>query len=87
MLIAGENMPDEFIPGIEPQTLTYASPNGLPGIPVESGGNYTDAEGQQWICDEVDFGRGKYVQRVKIRAVESGDAGAISSLSTESFPL
>ena len=47
------------------QTLTYPTPNGLPGIPVESGGNYTDAEGQQWICDEVDFGRGKYVQRVK----------------------
>ena len=65
MLIAGENMPDEFIPGIEPQTLTYATPNGLPGIPVESGGNYTDEDGQQWICDEVDFGRGKYVQRIK----------------------
>ena len=65
MLIVGENMPDEFVPGIEPQTLTYPTPNGLPGIPVESGGNYTDAEGQQWICDEVDFGRGKYVQRVK----------------------
>lgn len=46
------------------QTLTYPTPNGLPGIPVESGGNYTDAEGQQWICDEVDFGRGKYVQRI-----------------------
>ena len=46
------------------QTLTYPTPNGLPGIPVESGGNYTDADGQQWICDEVDFGRGKYVQRV-----------------------
>ena len=47
------------------QTLTYLTPNGLPGIPVESGGNYTNADGQQWICDEVDFGRGKYVQRVK----------------------
>ena len=47
------------------QTLTYPTPNGLPGIPVESGGNYTDADGRQWICDEVDFGRGKYVQRVK----------------------
>ena len=49
----------------ESQTLTYPTPNGLPGIPVDSGGNYTDAEGQQWVCDEVDFGRGKYVQRVK----------------------
>ena len=25
----------------------------LPGIPVTSGGNYTDSDGQQWICDEV----------------------------------
>jgi hypothetical protein len=38
--------------------------NGLPGIPVTSGGNYTDADGQQWICDEVDFARGVYVKRI-----------------------
>lgn len=37
----------------------------LPGIPVSSGGNYTDENGQQWICDEVDFERGVYVQRVE----------------------
>ena len=65
MLVYGDDMPDEFVPGIDPQTLTYPTPNGLPGIPVESGGNYTDVDGQQWICDEVDFGRGKYVQRVE----------------------
>ena len=65
MLVHGDDMSDEFVPGIEPQTLTYPTPSGLPGIPVESGGNYTDEDGQQWICDEVDFGRGKYVQRVK----------------------
>ena len=47
------------------QTLPVSTPNGLPGIPVTSGGNYTDADGQQWVCDEVDFRRGKYVQRVK----------------------
>lgn len=46
------------------QTLTAHTPGGLPGIPVSSGGNYTDENGQQWICDEVDFKRGKYVQRV-----------------------
>lgn len=46
------------------QTLTVQTPNGLCGIPVASGGNYTDANGQQWICDEVDFERGVYVQRV-----------------------
>lgn len=48
-----------------PQTLTLSTPGGLPGIPVTSGGNYTDENGQQWICDEIDLKRGKYVQRVE----------------------
>lgn len=46
------------------QRITSATPNGLPGIPVASGGNYTDANGQQWISDEIDFARGVYVRRV-----------------------
>ena len=46
------------------QTLTASTPNGLPGIPVSEGGNYTDENGQQWICDEIDFARGVYVQRI-----------------------
>ena len=45
-------------------TTTIPLSNGLPGIPVSSGGNYTDENGQQYICDEIDFSRGKYVQRV-----------------------
>lgn len=48
------------------QTLPISTPNGLLGIPVTSGGNYTDADGQQWVCDEIDFARGKYVQRFKM---------------------
>lgn len=43
---------------------TIPLPNGLPGIPVTTGGNYTDENGKQYICDEIDFARGKYVQRV-----------------------
>lgn len=46
------------------QTLTLPTPTGLPGIPVTSGGNYTDQNGQQWVCDEVDLERGVKVQRV-----------------------
>lgn len=46
------------------QALIIPTPNGLLGIPVASGGNYTDADGQQWVCDEVDFKKGVYVQRV-----------------------
>ena len=48
----------------ERQTITLQTPNGLPGIPVTSGGNYTDPQGQQWVCDEVDLERGVRVQRV-----------------------
>lgn len=46
------------------QTLTLPTPNGLPGIPVTSGGNYTDQNGQRWVCDEVDLERGVKVQRI-----------------------
>lgn len=56
----------------ESQTLTLQTPNGLPGIPVTSGGNYTDENGQQWVCDEVDLTRGVRVQRItKIKVTSS----------------
>ena len=55
----------------------------LPGIPVTSGGNYTDSDGQQWICDEVDLERGVYVQRVGVRVftgtTETWKDGTISA--------
>ena len=58
-----------YEPYHDPQSTSISTPNGLPGIPVSSGGNYTDADGQQWTCDEIDFARGVYVQRItKIQA-------------------
>ena len=63
MLNAG-NTELTYEPYKTPQSIVLSTPNGLPGIPVTSGGNYTDASGQQWVCDEVDFKRGKYVQRI-----------------------
>lgn len=56
------------------QLLTLPTPTGLPGIPVTSGGNYTDQSGQQWVCDEVDFGKSVKVQRI--------DKGAFDSTKT-----
>lgn len=68
--IASENMCltwNASSPDYEPyreQLLTLHTHTGLPGIPVTSGGNYTDQSGQQWVCDEVDLARGVKVQRV-----------------------
>ncbi len=52
------------------QLLTLPTPTGLPGIPVTSGGNYTDPQGQQWVCDEVDLERGVKVQRIGKAGIE-----------------
>lgn len=58
------NTATSYEPYKTPSTTTIPLSNGLPGIPVTTGGNYTDANGKQYICDEIDFARGKYVQRV-----------------------
>lgn len=60
----------DYEPYKTPQTLTLSTPGGLPGIPVSSGGNYTDENGQQWICDEIDLKRGKHVKRVEKIAID-----------------
>ena len=66
------NVAFSYEPCIEPQTLILATPNGLLGVPVSKDGDYVDSNGQQWVCDEVDLGRGKYVQRV---AIEKNNGG------------
>lgn len=65
------------------QKLIIPTPNGLPGIPVSSDGNYTDADGRQWVCDEVDFKKGVYVQRIGKRTITSKDVFHKSGMSTD----
>ncbi len=72
-------------PDYEPyreQLLTLPTPNGLPGIPVTSGGNYVDQSGQQWVCDEVDFAAGMYVQRIVLVDLASCRVSGITSIGT-----
>ena len=64
-------------PDYEPyreQLLTLPTPNGLPGIPVTSGGNYTDSTGQQWVCDEVNLEKGVRVQRIASFVINAENA-------------
>lgn len=64
------------------QTLTLPTPNGLHGLPVASGGNYTDPSGQQWVCDEVDLERGVRVQRVKAKELSPDDKWTYQKLAS-----
>ena len=74
------------------QTLTLPTPTGLPGIPVTSGGNYTDPQGQQWVCDEVDLERGVKVQRIYKVDVDGENtkfeqAGNYANLAPRGLPI
>ena len=74
------------------QLLTLPTPNGLPGIPVTSGGNYTDPSGQQWVCDEVDLERGVKVQRVYKVDVDGENVkfvqvGSYANLTSRELPF
>ena len=69
ILVRGNSLP-EWEP-YKSQTLTYPTPNGLPGIEREgpmagvNATNYTDSDGKEWFADEVDFTIGKFVKHIQ----------------------
>lgn len=67
--------------GENSQTLTIPTSSGLYGIPVTSGGNYIDENGQQWICDEIDFARGVLIKNTK-QVVVDGTNVKLTLMST-----
>ena len=87
------NAVTSYEPYHTPQSLSISTPTGLPAIPVDSDGNYTDANGQQWISDYVDLKRGKYVQNINTCTVDSstnvfrlGGQGIYWNLPENSLP-
>ena len=60
------------------QKRIVPTPNGLPGIPVSSGGNYTDEKGQQWVADEIDFAKGEKVQWIKSVTLDGSELWSIA---------
>lgn len=72
-MVCREEYTGDFVPYQGAQTLTLSTPNGLPGIPVESGGNFTDADGQQLVCDVKDYAAGKYTQNCVSAVFDGSD--------------
>lgn len=67
---------------------TIQTPNGLAGIPVSSGGNFTDSNGQQWICDEIvkyADGTGERIQRVEKYNITGNENWQLSTSIANSF--
>lgn len=67
-----------YEPYYEPQTISINTPTGLPAIPVDSDGNYTDANGQQWIADYVDLKLGKLYKKVTRLNLKDVDAISVA---------
>lgn len=55
---------DDYVPYTEQTVQLHHILNAIPVASGTSGITYTDADGQAWIADEIDFSRGKYIQRV-----------------------
>lgn len=69
----------EYEPWKGEQILTVTTPNGLPGLKTQSGGNYMDSTGKQWICDEISvrdgvFGILKNLNMVHVKNCEESFA-------------
>lgn len=75
------NKPNIYTPYVGQNSIVSIS-NKLKGIPVDSGGNYTDAEGQQWLCDYIDRERGKYVQCVGKYECTGNENWTLSTVQT-----
>lgn len=58
------------------KSSTIPTPNGLAGIDVDSGGNYTDSNGQQRACDTIvkyADGSGEYIENIKRYSLRIAD--------------
>ena len=67
-----------YEPYHEPQSLSISTQTSLPAIPVDTDGNYTDANGQQWIADYVDLKLGKLYKKVTRLNLKDVDAISIA---------
>lgn len=57
------------------------------GIPVPSGGNITDENGQQWICDEIDTKSKELIIRIGEAVSSSGDDWGANSIGSGVYYL
>lgn len=83
IVVSATNDITEYVP-YNGNTATITSNLPLRGIKVASGGNYTDASGQMWICDSIEKyadGSGKYIKRTRYMEYNGASSEAWGSLN------
>lgn len=86
-MVRHASVADDTYKPYKEQTLTALTPGGLPGIKVDNGGNWTDSTGQQWVCDEKDYGRGVYVQRIGSHTFTGDEAFSFYFGGSDCLPM
>lgn len=69
------------------QSLTISTPNGLPGIHVDSGGNYTDADGQRRWSDIIDYSNEKKYQYINEVVVDGTNVKFTAGIDRQHWNL
>lgn len=65
-------------------TTTFSNrSHGLHGVPVTSGGNYTDSTGQQWLADYVDFAKGTIDRSFKEITLNGTETWAVQTYTIQ----
>lgn len=83
MVLLGNDVNRDYESYKPTQFLTYSISSSFHGFPINFNGNYMDKDRQEWICDEIDFGRGKHIQRIgKIDHYTNEDVGDVYMSTT-----
>lgn len=76
------NQETEYEPYEDGGFITISTPNGLRGMKVTEGGNYTDQYGQQWIADEADLVSNTINTRIREYIIDGRAEQSISTIET-----
>lgn len=82
--IGNQALPYE--PYTENQVLDLSIAESMCGVPVETGGNYTDSKEQQWVCDEIDLEKGVLIKRIG-KAVYDGSEDEDWRYNSDGMPF
>lgn len=59
--------------------------DGLLGVVTNGDGNYTDSNGQTWICDTIDKINSQYIQRVELVSINDPDLVIMNSATSWTY--